>query len=380
MDYIQGTSRDPMILFPEAVDDYIGEENPVRFIDAFVVSLDLRDLGFRSAVLKDTGRPPYNPEDLLKLYLYGYMNSIRSSRRLEKEATKNVEVMWLLGKLVPDFKTIADFRKDNTEALRQICREFTIICREEGLFGGELIAIDGSKFKAVNGKMRNFSREKLKKYLERIDNNIDEYLKQLDEEDAKECHVPKPTSEELKEKIERWKERKKLYKSYQKKLEDEDLSQVSLTDLESRSMPTGGVGTEIAYNVQTAVDAKHHMIVAHDVVNEVTDQNQLAKMALEAKKTLKVKGLKVVVDQGYYDGGEVKKCEDRGIMVYASKPETSANKKLGLFSKEAFVYDKKKDIYICLAKESLTYRFDTVERNRHIKYYIMRLVLVRNAP
>ncbi len=239
MDYIQGTPREQKLLFPDVIDDYITEDNPVRFIDAFVDKLDLEELGFQKSLLSSTGRLPYHPADLLKLYIYGYLNRVRSGRRLEKEAHRNVEVIWLLRKLRPDFKTIADFRKDNTKAFKQVFRQFILLCRQLDLFGGELIAIDGSKFKAVNSKHRNFTKKKLKKALKHIDAKIEQYLRGLNAADEEEADVQKPTTEEQKEKIRQLKERKEQYSNLKNDMEVSGESQVSLTDPDSRLMWLG---------------------------------------------------------------------------------------------------------------------------------------------
>ena len=369
MSYIRGESREQIYLLPEAIDDYVGAENPVRFLDVFVEQLDLGALGFAPATPADTGRPPYDPGDLLRLYLYGYLNRIRSSRRLEREAGRNVELMWLLRKLRPDFKTIADFRTLNRAALTRVCREFTVLCKRLDLFGGELVAIDGSKFRAVNGKARNFSAAKLQRLLKEIDAKIDAYLKQLDSQDAAEATVTTPPAHELREKLQRWQERKQAYEGYAVHLQETGASQVSLTDPDSRKMPTAGGGREVGYNVQIAVDEKHTLIVAHDVTNAVTDQEQLAPMADLAKAALGGETLAVVADMGYYNGADVKRCETQGMTVYVSKPNTSANTKLGLFGKERFRYDAAADVYVCPAGEALTYRFATVELGRSIRYY-----------
>jgi len=266
--FIEGVNRTQGIMFPESLDEYIGDDNPVRFIDAFVDSLDLQALGFERTVPNETGRPPYYPGDLLKLYIYGYLNHVRSSRRLEKEANRNVELMWLLGKLAPDFKTIADFRRDNRQAIRAVCREFTLYCRELGMFGGELVAIDGSKFKAVNSRHRDFTERRLKGTIRRLDEKIERYLGELDTNDEQEPESYKPTAEELREKIEALKKRKREYEALQEQLEESGEKQISLTDPDARSMPRGGKrGTEVAYNVQMSVDAKHHLIVDHEVTN-----------------------------------------------------------------------------------------------------------------
>jgi transposase len=369
MSYIRGESRQQMYLLPEAIDDYVGAENPVRFVDVFVEQLDLVALGFVHATPAETGRPPYDPGDLLRLYLYGYLNRIRSSRRLETEAGRNLELMWLLRKLRPDFKTIADFRKANRAALRHVCREFTLLCKRLDLFGGELVAIDGSKFRAVNGKARNFSAAKLQRLLKEIDAKIDAYLKQLDSQDAAEATVATPTADELKAQLRRWEERKQTYAGYAAHLTQSGESQVSLTDPDSRKMPTAGEGSQVGYNVQIAVDEKHKLIVAHEVTNAVTDQEQLASMAEGAKATLAVDTLTVVADMGYYNGADVKQCEAQGVTAYVAKPNTSANTKRGLFGKERFRYDAAGDVYVCPAGQALTYRFATVEQGRSIRYY-----------
>jgi transposase len=368
MGYISGESRNQIYLLPESVDDYIGEDNPVRFLDAFVDKLELGELGFQHAVPAEVGRPAYDPGDLLRLYLYGYLNRIRSSRRLEKEAARNLEVMWLIRKLRPDFKTIADFRKDNSGAIKRVCREFTLLCQQLDLFGGELVAIDGSKFQAVNSKGRNFSARKLKQVIEEIDAKIEAYLKQLDQRDVEEARVAVPRAAEMKEQLERWRERKQVYENCQQQLQQSGEKQISLTDPDSRKMSMGH-GSQIGYNVQVAVDAKHKLIVEHEVTNAVTDQGQLTPMAERAKRTLGVDRLEVLADMGYYDGAEVKKCEQQGIMAYIPKPLTSANTKLGLFGKERFHYDTDKDVYVCPAGEELRYRFGTKEKGRAIRYY-----------
>ena len=284
------------------------------------------------------------------------------------EAGPNLELLWLLRKLRPDFKTIADFRKVNRAAITQVCREFTMLCRRLDLFGGELVAIDGSKFHAVNSKNRNFSEAKLKRLLEEIEAEIEAYLKQLDRQDAEDATVPTPTAEELRERLRRSHERKQAYEGYLEQLKQSGETQVSLTDPDSRKMPTGQ-GSQVGYNVQIAVDEKHKLIVAHDVTDAVTDRDQLASMAETAKATVGAETLTVVADMGYYHGAEVKKCEAQGIVAYVAKPNTSANTKLGLFGKECFRYDATADVYRCPAGEALTYRFSTVEQGRSIRTY-----------
>ena len=369
MGYVRGESRQQVYLLPEAIDDYVVAENPVRFLDVFVEKLDLAELGFTHATPAETGRPPYDPGDLLRLYLYGYLNRIRSSRRLEREAGRNVEVMWLLRKLRPDFKTIADFRQANRAAIKRVCREFTVLCRRLDLFGGELVAIDGSKFRAVNSKGRNFSETKLKRLLAEIDAKIEAYLKQLDRQDVVEATVRTPTVDELHEKLRHWQDRKQTYQGYVEQLKQSGETQLSLTDPDTRKMPTAGQGGQVGYNLQIAVDAKHKLIVAHALTNAVTDRDQLASMAEAAKAAVGAETLTVVADMGYYHGAEVKKCEAQGITAYVSKANTSANTKLGLFGKERFQYDPVADVYRCPAGEALTFRFATVEQGRSIRTY-----------
>jgi transposase len=374
MDYIRGVNRDQVMLFPESVEDYITEDNPVRFIDAFVSGLDLAQLGFTRAQPAETGRPAYDPGDLLRLYLYGYLNRVRSSRMLERETKVNIEVMWLLGKLSPDFKTVADFRRDNLKAIKQVCREFTLLCRKLELFGGELVAIDGSKFKAVNNRRRNFNEARLTKAIKAIEEKVDGYLHELDQADATDTDPdsPPPNATELREKIKTLTERKAKYQALHEGLKESGAKQVSLTDRDARSMVMHHGSTEVGYNVQTAVDEKHQLIVEHEVTNDPTDHAHLAEMALRAKATLAVEKLEVVADMGYYDGAEVKQCAESGITTYIPKPITSVNRKRGLFTKQDFVYDEAKDCYRCPAGEELSYRYESFEQGRLIRYYTTR--------
>ena len=370
MGHLAGLNREQLTLFPEALDDYIAPDNPVRFLDAFVETLDLEALGFQHAVPSETGRPPYHPGDLLRLYVYGYLNRIRSSRQLEKEAGRNLELMWLLRRLTPDFKTIADFRKNNPQAIRQVCREFVLYCRELDLFGGELIAIDGSKFKAVNARGRNFSARKLQSLTQELDARLARYLEELDTHDAQGRDARRPTPAELQTKIKRPRERKRKLRALARQMERTGASQVSLTDPDSRSMPSGkGHGTDVGYNVQVSVDARHKLILDHEVTNAPTDQGQLSTMALRAKELLGVEHLEAVADMGYYDGQEVKACLQAGITAYLPKPNTSANRKPGLFGKDDFYYDRRRDDYRCPAGARLTFRFQTRELGRDIRYY-----------
>jgi transposase len=371
MGFIHGVNRHEAILFPERLDDYIAAENPVRFLDAFVDRLDLTTLGFQRATPAATGRPAYDPADLVKLYIYGYLYRLRSSRRLEQETHRNVELMWLLKKLGPDHKTIADFRKNNLGPLRQVCREFTVLCKPLDLFAGALVAIDGSKFKAVNAKERNFIPAKLAKLLQQIDQRVEGSLQELDgQDDQDEAGTPGgAVADNLQAKIEALQQRKLCSTDLQAQLEASGATQLSRTEPESRAMKLGqGRGTEVCSNVQTAVDSKHKLIIANDVTNDPGDQDWLSPMALQAKDILG-RPFEAVADVGYYHGEEVRTCLEAGITPDVARPITSVNAKLGLFSKDDFRYDQATDTYQCPASARLTCRFDAVEHGRHIRYY-----------
>jgi len=367
MNHQRGLDRSQTLMFPERLEDYIGAENPVRFVDAFVASLELHALGFSKAQVANTGRPPYDPAALLKLYLYGYLHRIRSSRLLEAECHRNVEVIWLLGKLAPDFKTIADFRKDNLKPLRAVSRQFTLLCQKLKLFGGELLAIDGSKFGAVNAKDQNFNAAKLQELMARADARLAEYLEALDGADATEPAGGVMDKAQLAEKIAALREKQEWHAELLAQLNEEQ-KQISVTDPESRKMPTAQ-GMVVGYNAQVAVDARHKLIAADVVTNEVTDLKQLANVALAAKGNLELKQTEVVADAGYYNAAEVSRCAEQGITAYVPKADTSANTARGLYGKSRFRYDEKKDVYVCPAGAELTYRFATYELGRELRYY-----------
>ena len=367
MNHRAGLDRSQTLLFPEQLDDYVGPENPVRFLDAFVAALDLHALGFARARCADTGRPPYDPAVLLKLYLYGYLHRVRSSRLLEAECQRNVEVLWLLGKLAPDFKTIADFRKDNLAPLKAVVRQFTLLCRKLELFGGELLAIDGSKFAAVNARDQNFNADKLKELIARADARLAEYLQQLDAVDAAEPNRAALTKNELAAKIAALQDKQDWHKELLGQLDDEQ-KQISVTDPDTRKMPTAH-GMLVGYNAQVAVDAKHKLIAAADVTNEGTDYQQLANVALDAKANLELTRTEVIADAGYYNASEVSRCVEHGITPFIPKADTSANTKLGLYGKSQFKYDVAKNEYVCPAGAALTYRFSTHELGRELQYY-----------
>jgi len=321
MEFIRGEDREQIILFPESIEDYVDENGVVRIIDAYINILNLEELGFKRSEPKETGRPPYNPQDLLKLYLYGYMNRIRSSRRLETESMRNLEVIWLLRKLVPDHKTIANFRRENANALKNVFRHFVRLCVELGLYGKKLVAIDGSKFKAVNSKDRNFTKEKINKRLKHIDKKLDEYFNELDKHDAEEEKVEKGKSaEEIKKIIKDLNERKMTYQEYAQELEKTGEKQKSLTDSESRLMLSNG-RTEVCYNVQTAVDAKNKLIAEFEVTNNATDKNQLTPMAKQVKEIFDVDKIAVTADEGYACASDIAGAIQIGVEPHVAGTE-----------------------------------------------------------
>jgi len=367
--FIVGADRSQATLFPESLDDYVAEESAVRVIDVFVDELDLQSLGFNT-IPADTGRPGYHPGMMLKLFIYGYMNRVQSSHRLEREAQRNVELMWLTGRLAPDFKTIADFRKDNGKAIQKVCREFVVLCRKLNLFKDAFVAIDGSKFKALNNRDRNFTKGKLKRRLEQVDESIARYLAEMESLDRQESEVTEEKSQRLAEKIEILKgEIAKLKKHEAAMLAAPD-EQLSLTDPDARSMATSGRGTGmVGYNVQSAVDTKHHLIVAHEVTNLGHDRTQLASMGEQAKESLGSQELQVVADRGYFKGEELKACEDAKITTYLPKPQTSGNQAKGQFGKRDFIYNPEQDEYRCPAGERLVRHMTTVEGEQTIHRY-----------
>lgn len=368
MAYISGVDRTQAVLLPDMLDDYVAADNPVRFLDEFVTQLDLAALGFQRAIPAETGRPGYNPGDMLRLYLYGYLHRIRSSRRLEQETHRNVELMWLLRRLTPDFKTIADFRRDHPRALKGVCQQFILLCKRLDLFGGELIAIDGSKFRAVNASDRSYTAPRLKKLLQDVDATITTYLHKLDAHDRQESTVTAPSTDELRKRIASLEQRRKRLEEFQAELATTGERTLSLTDPDSRPMKSGA-GIEICYNVQTAVDAKHKLIVAETVTNAAADRDQLSPLATAAQQVMDASNTVVVADRGYYHGAQIKACVDAGLIPLVPRPKTSANAPLGLFTKDDFTYDRTHDAYQCPAGETLTFRTTTVELGRTIKNY-----------
>ena len=366
MAYKSGIHRGQTVLIPETLDEYISEDNPVQFIDAFVEGIDLNTIQFKYAKTLSTGRPPYDPKDLLKLYLYGYINAIRSSRKLEKECYRNLEVLWLMKKLTPDHKTIANFRKDNKEELPKVFKEFTLLCKNLSLFGGELVSVDRSKFKAVNTKRKNVVKEKAIARIAAIEQQIKEYMEQLDENDENEEDESKITKEELKKKIEEIKNRKRKYEDLKAKMEETGENQVSQTDPDSRLM-MNNQKMEVCYNVQAAVDEKNKLILAYDVTNEVSDLRQLGNMAAKAQEALEKENIDMLADTGYYSAKEIKKCIDLGITPYVSKPQSGSGN--GVYKVEEFKYIKERDIYICPGNQELTYKKQRIKNEKLLKIY-----------
>jgi transposase len=368
--YVVGRDRSQSTLLPEVLDDYIAEDNPVRVVDVFVDELDLKDLGFEGVEPEETGRPSYHPATLLKIYIYGYLNRIQSSRRLERETQRNVELIWLTGRLSPDFKTIADFRKDNGPAIRRVCREFVLLCRGLNLFSDALVAIDGSKFKAVNGRDRNFTKHKLRARMQQLEESIARYLADLDRADRDPSLVTEARMEHLKEKVETVKAQMRRLKQLGKQMAKAPDEQISLTDPDARSMATSARGSGVVgYNVQTAVDAKQHLVVTHEVTNQGTDRAQLASMGQQTQEALGTDKLTALADRGYYTGPEILKCEQAGINALVPKSHTSNNLAKGLFDKRDFRYIPRRDEYRCPAGQQAIWRMTTIEHGQTLHRY-----------
>ena len=369
--FVEGISRQQATLFPECLEDWIDGDNPVRVIDAFVDRLDLVTLGFDGAVAEATGRPSYHPAGLLKLYIYGYLNRVQSSRRLEREAGRNVEVMWLTGRLIPDHKTIADFRKDSGVAIKQVCVQFIELCRQMGLLATSSVAIDGSKFKAVNNRDKNFTRNKVERRRTQLEESVARYLAQLDTADRQEpSEELAAKAEHLKEKLVKLEGEMQRLAAMEKMMLASHDQQISLTDPDSRSMATSGRGSGVVgYNVQVAVDTEHHLIITHEVTNSGSDRAQLANIASQAKDILGVDKLEAVADRGYYSGEEILACDKAGIAVTLPKPMTSGMEARGRFGKQDFVYLADEDVYRCPAGKKLNYHYTNEEDGQQLRRY-----------
>lgn len=368
--FIEGQDRSQVTLLPECLDDFIADDNPVRVVDAFIGELDMVALGFEGAIPATTGRPSYHPAVMLKVYLYGYLNRIQSSRRLERDCQRNVELMWLTGKLCPDFKTIADFRRDNSAGIRNVCRRFVQLCRDLKLFSQALVAIDGSKFKAVNSRDCNFTNGKIDRRQEQIEESIQRYLSALETADRTQPVELEAKTVRLTDKIARLRQQMRELDAIKEQLKTQPDGQISRTDPDARSMATSARGSGmVAYNVQVAVDAKHHLIVAHEVTNAGSDRAQLSPMAQAARQAMGKKRLRALADRGYFSGPQIKACADAGIAVVLPKPTTSNAKAEGRFDRADFTYIKKDDEYECPAGQRAVFRMVTEERGMMLRRY-----------
>jgi transposase len=364
--HIKGQARQQSTLFPEVIDDFVSEDNPVRVIDMFVDHLDLLDLGFETVNAKLTGRPGYHPSTMLKLYIYGYLNRIQSSRRLEKESHRNVELMWLLERLKPDFKTIANFRKDNGKGIKNVCRKFVELCRQLNMFDDSVFAIDGSKFKAVNNKSKNYTPSKVQFHIDRVEKSIQKYLSQMDTKDdnEKETDMTVSASKLV------WLEQRLIeLKTLEAEVNAHPDKQISQTDPDARLMKTHHMERKVCYNVQSAVDTKHHLIVDHEITM-TTDRGQLTLVAEQVQKTLDKKGITIIADKGYFSRTDIKAAQDLGMTVNVPQTDTSGSAKKGIFNKSLFKYDKNQDLYICPAGEELPHQRNATDKGLELKVYV----------
>ena len=376
MRYIEGEDRHQAQLLPATVEEYVSAAAPVRVIDAFVDQLDLKALGFVTP-RSDTGRPPYNPAMLLKLYAYGYLQRVRSSRRLEAECTRNLEVIWLTGNLRPDHWTVAAFRREHRERFKGVLREFNLVCRKLELFGAELVAIDGAKFKAVNSPKRHYSAAQLTELIAHIDGRIDDYVQQLDQADETAVDLPgQPTADELSAKLTQLQQRRADHAELQAALAASGQTEVSLTDPDSRGQKKVGVG----YNVQIAVDARHDLIAADAVEQAANDLGQLAPMAQAAQAQIGV--TTAVADAGYHEAGQLEKCEQANLTTYVPAPGTrsgQANGGAAVYPKERFRYDAMQDCYHCPAGQELA-RAGEGMKNGKARFYYINKAACRQCP
>jgi len=342
--FIEGSDRRQRLLLPDCIDGYVAADSPVRAVDMFVDELDLVDLGFGQAAV--TGRPGYHPATLLKLYIYGYLNQVQSSRRLEREAGRNVEVMWLTGKLTPDFKTIADFRRDHAAAIQAACRRFVLLCRQLGLIAGGMVAVDGSRFGAVNSRDRNFTPVTIRRRMEQVDASITRYLGMLDTADRQEGEAAELRTSRLMTRLDELRRQMRELEAMEAAVAATPDRQISLTDPDARAMASAGTGTGVVgYNFQAAVDTDSHIVVAHEVINLSHDRTSLAAMGRRAAKATGVDALTVLADRGYFSGPEVLACEEAGIVAICPKPLTSGAKAEGRWGKQDFVYQPDTDTY-----------------------------------
>jgi transposase len=368
--FVEGQDRQQVTLLPECLDDFVAGENAVRVVDAFVSELDLGKLGFAGVKPAETGRPSYHPAVMLSIYIYGYLNRVQSSRRLERECQRNVELMWLTGRLAPDFKTIADFRRDNGPGIRNVCSQFVVVCRKLKLLADGVVAVDGSKFKAVNNRDRNFTPHKLEQRMKQIQESIDRYLQALDTADRTQPDDLPAKTAQIKDKVAKLRRHMRHLREVEKELQQQPDKQLSLTDPDARSMATSGRGTGVVgYNVQAAVDTQHHLIVAHDVINVGHDRDALSSMAKKSQEALGRKGIGMLADRGYYKGQEIAECEKAGVNTCVPKPMTSGSKAEGRFGKMDFIYIAKADEYRCPAGEILKRGSDVIEDGMRLRVY-----------
>jgi transposase len=368
--FIEGERREQATLFPERIDDYISQENPVRVVNAFVDELNLFKLGFESVQPKATGRPAYHPSTMLKLYIYGYLNKVQSSRKLEREANRNLELIWLLERLAPDFKTIANFGKDNSQAIKSVCRQFVMLCKQMNMFADSLIAIDGSRFSAVNNRDRNYTKAKVQRRIDAINKSLDRYLSQLDTFDRQDQAIPEVKSQHIHKQLDSLKRQMAQVKAIEAVIDLAPGKQISLTDQDARAMSTNARSSgNVGYNVQTAVDTKHHLIVAHDVSMAMGDRSMLTKMSLQAREATGLKKLKVIADRGYFKMEEIKATVDQGITPYVPKSLTSSNRRHGLFDRGDFIYIEADDEYKCPANKRLAQRTRMMEAGKVMLRY-----------
>ncbi|AXA85265.1 IS1182 family transposase [Lysobacter oculi] len=368
--FVDGIDRSQGLLLPDRLEDYVHEDNPVRVVDAFVEALDLSALGFEAANRAAGGRPAYHPATLLKIYIYGYLNRIQSSRRLEREAQRNLELIWLTGRLAPDFKTIADFRKDNGAAITAVCSRFVALCRSMKVFSHAIVAIDGSKLKAVNSRDRNFTVGKVRGRRQQLEESVARYLAELDRADRDPALLPEGRAPHLKDKLAKLRAQMEKLDAIEKQLEAAPDHQISLTDPDARSMTSSGRGTgTVGYNVQAVVDAKHHLIVAHDVTNDGHDRAQLSRMATKAREALGTERMTALADRGYFNAPEILACEEAGVIPLVPKPLTSNSKAEGRFDKRDFIYDEAADEYECPAGERAIHRFTAEEKGLTLHKY-----------
>ena len=366
--FIEGCDRRQRLLLPDCIEDYVAEDSPVRVVDVFVDELDLAALGFVGAAV--TGRPSYHPATMLKLYIYGYLNQVQSSRRLEREAGRNVELMWLTGKLAPDFKTIADFRRDHGAAIQAACRRFVLVCRNLGLIAGGTVAVDGSRLRAVNARDRNFTPVTIRRRMEQVDASIERYLGMLDTADRQEGEAAEHRTARLTTRLDELRRQMRELEVMEQAVAASPDRQISLTDPDARAMASAGTGTgQVGYNLQAAVDTDSHIIVAHEVINLGHDRTSLANMGHQAREATGTDALTVLADRGYFSGPEVLACEEAGIVPILPKPLTSGAKADGRWGKQDFVYQPKSDTYRCPAGETMTRRFSSLEHGMTLHGY-----------